>query len=227
MVASSIMLCFSKIIRTPHIARIQCMSQYPSHFIEPVYKKSKQGELEKSGEISSIAHVPVKAAKNDQTDSVFHDDAIAKFTNYVMKGGNKTLARELVEKTFEHIKRTQIEKYHKTKSPEDKAKIITNPRVIFSKAIENCQPVLGLTPIKRGGATYQVPVPITQKRSRFLSMKWLVEAANEKERTVHFPEKMAWELIEAANNTGRVVKRKQDLHKQCEANRAYAHYRWS
>lgn len=60
-----------------------------------------------------------------------------------------------------------------------------------------------------------------------MSMKWLIEAANDKERTVHFPEKLAYELIDAANNTGRVVKKKQDLHRQCEANRAYAHYRWS
>jgi len=70
-------------------------------------------------------------------------------------------------------------------------------------------------------------VPITDKRSNFLGMKWLVEAAREKERTIHFPEKLAWELLDAASNQGRVVKKKQDLHKQCEANRAYAHYRWS
>lgn len=75
--------------------------------------------------------------------------------------------------------------------------------------------------------SFQVPIPVSDKRSQFLSMKWLIEAANDKERKVHFPEKLAYELIDAANNAGRVVKRKQDLHKQCEANRAYAHYRWS
>lgn len=58
-------------------------------------------------------------------------------------------------------------------------------------------------------------------------MNWLIEAAKEKHRKIHFPEKLAVELIDAANNTGHVVKQKQDLHKQCEANRAYAHYRWS
>jgi len=102
-----------------------------------------------------------------------------------------------------------------------------NPRKIFYDAVENCKPLLQLTPIKRGGVTYQVPVPITEKRSQFLSMKWIIDAAREKERTVHFPEKLAWELIDAANNQGKVIKRKQDLHRQCEANRAYAHYRWS
>lgn len=58
-------------------------------------------------------------------------------------------------------------------------------------------------------------------------MKWLIEVANEKDKRNHFPEKLARELIDAANNSGRTIKRKQDLHKQCEANRAYAHYRWS
>lgn len=58
-------------------------------------------------------------------------------------------------------------------------------------------------------------------------MKWIIEATKDKDRKVSFPEKLAYELLDAANNTGRVVKRKQDLHKQCEANRAYAHYRWS
>lgn len=74
---------------------------------------------------------------------------------------------------------------------------------------------------------FKVPVPITHKRAQFLSMKWLIEAAKEKERTLHFPETLANELIAASNNGGKAVKRKQELHKQCEANRAYAHYRWS
>lgn len=73
---------------------------------------------------------------------------------------------------------------------------------------------------------FQVPGPITEKRSLFLAIKWLLEATYEKERTVHFPKQFAWELLDAANNTGKVVKKKQDLHRQCEANRAYAHYRW-
>lgn len=143
-----------------------------------------------------------------------------------MKGGNKVLARELIEKSFENIKRTQLERYNLAE-PDEKHKIETNPVNILHKAIENCRPVLQLTPIKRGGVKYQVPVPLTEKRSYFVAMKWLREAAREKEKTVHFPEKFAWELLDAAANTGRVVKRKQDLHRQCEANRAYAHYRWS
>lgn len=74
---------------------------------------------------------------------------------------------------------------------------------------------------------FQVPIPLTHKRARFLSFKWLITTAQEKDSSVRFHYQLAKEMIDAANNTGRVVKKKQDLHKQCEANRAYAHYRWS
>nr|CAD7592419.1 unnamed protein product [Timema genevievae] len=129
--------------------------------------------------------------------------------------------------TFENVKRTQLERFNTSPTPELKENIETNPLIIFYRAVENCKPLLQLSPIKRGGVTYQVPVPITEKRSNFLAMKWLIEAAQDKERTVHFPEKLAWELLDASSNQGRVVKKKQELHRQCEANRAYAHYRWS
>lgn len=144
-----------------------------------------------------------------------------------MHDGKKILARDLLEKSFENIKRIQVEKYHKCKNEEDKNNIELNPKVIFHKAVENCKPVISLTPIKRGGVRYQVPVPITDKKSQFLSMKWIIQAAKQKDRTTRFYVQLARELIDASNNTGRVVKRKLDLHRQCEANRAYAHYRWS
>ena len=74
---------------------------------------------------------------------------------------------------------------------------------------------------------FQVPCPVTEKRSRFLAIKWLIEAGCDKENNVAFSNKMAYELIDAASNVGSVVKKKTDLHRQCEANRTYAHYRWS
>lgn len=202
------------------------MSSYGPHFIEPIFKPAKQKEILESGEAENLIHVPLKAAKNDQTSSVFHDDILAKFTNYIMKGGQKKLARDLIEKAFENIKRIQLERYNLAE-PHERANIELSPVVILRKAIENTRPILTLTPVKRGGAKYQVPVPLTEKRSYFIAMRWLVHAGREKERTVHFPEKIAWELLDAAANTGRVVKKKHELHKQCEANRAYAHYRWN
>lgn len=203
------------------------MSQYSSHFVEPVFKKDDQAKLYESGEVGKLMHVPIKAAQNNQSSSVFYDQRVAKFTNYIMMGGKKMLARDLLQKCFENIKRKQLEKYNKAQSEEDKAKIETNPVKILHMAIENCRPVLKTTPIKRGGVRYQVPIPVSEKSSYYLACKWLVEASREKEKKVHLPEKMAYELMDAANNEGRVVKRKQDLHRLCEANRAYAHYRWS
>lgn len=206
---------------------VRSMSVYSPHFVDPVYKKQKQTELAETDDAVKMAHLPIKAARNNDTCSVFHDERLSKFTNYIMKGGRKGLARELVTKCLENIKRKQLEKYNKAETEEEKEKIVTNPLDILHLAIENSRPMLNVTPIKRGGVRYQVPIPITEKHSYFIACRWLVEASREKERTIHLPEKMAYELLDAAQNQGRVVKKKQDLHRLCEANRAYAHYRWS
>lgn len=206
---------------------IRPMSVYHQHFVPPVYKKQKQAELFETGEAAKLAHLPILPARNIDSCSVFHDDRLSKFTNYIMRAGNKLLARTLVEKTFENIKRIQLEKYNKAQTDEEKSKVETNPLTILHKAIANSRPLLNVTPIKRGGVKYQVPVPITEKHSYYLACKWIVEASREKEKRAKLQDKMAYELLDAANNQGRVVKRKQDLHRLCEANRAYAHYRWS
>lgn len=216
---------YSSLIK--HKNGIVCYSQYPKYFIEPVYQPKVQEDLSKSGDLQKLIHLPIKAALSSQNASINHDPLISLFTNYLMRDGLKILARELMERTFEKLKRIQLEKYHKTKTSEEKDSIELNPKIVFHTAIENCKPLLELTPIKRGGVTYQVPVPLTEKRSQFLAMKWLIAAGKDKEKPVHLPDKLAYELIDASNYTGRVIKRKQDLHKQCEANRAYAHYRWS
>lgn len=143
-----------------------------------------------------------------------------------MRKGRKQLARNLVEKTFEKIKRIQLKKYYREADETARQKIVLDPRAIFRTAVTNCTPVLQLTPIKRGGATYQVPVPVSNRRARFLAMNWLIEASQDTPKPIHFPETLATELLDAANNTGKIVKKKVDLHRQCEANRAYAHYRW-
>lgn len=201
------------------------MSQYPRTFIQPVVKKEEQEQLKETGEFQNMAHVPVRAALSSQTSSALYDPLLELFINHIMEMGKKQLARSLMEKGFENIKRIQLERYHLADEDEKQA-IELNPRVLFKQAIENCRPVLRLIPIKRGGTKYDVPIPVTEKRSYFMAMKWLIESANDKFRTVHFPEKIAWEILDAAANTGRVVKRKQELHKKCEENRAYAHYRW-
>ncbi|KAL1488958.1 hypothetical protein ABEB36_014742 [Hypothenemus hampei] len=204
------------------------MAIFPSYYIEPIYKKEDQEALKKSGEISEYVHMPTKAALNSQTCSVSYDPILSLFTNYLMRKGQKELARNLVERSLEQVKRIQLERYHKCNSDEERAKIELNPKIIFHRAVENGKPLLQLMPVKRGGVKYQVPVPISEYKARFLSMNWLIEAGREKDRTkVRFWTQLARELVDASNNTGKVVRRKQELHKQCEANKAYAHYRWS
>ncbi|XP_076644098.1 mitochondrial ribosomal protein S7 [Halictus rubicundus] len=204
---------------------IQNYSLYPSTYIKPVYKKEDQNQLNKSEEREKVAHLPIRAALTSDTASEFHDEVVRKFTNYIMRKGKKAVARAIVEKTFEHIKMIQLERYNKT-APEHKQFVLLNPIDIFHRAIENCTPMLQLQKIRKGGIVYQVPVPMNDNRARFLSMNWIIQTASEKDCTQTFPSMLAKELIDAANHQGRVIKRKQDIHKQCEANRAYAHFRW-
>ncbi|KAG9343903.1 hypothetical protein JZ751_013290 [Albula glossodonta] len=150
-----------------------------------------------------------------------------KFVNMIMQDGNKVLAVNIMTQTLERIKRKQVEKYHK--APDDqKAEIECNPYAIFHQALENCKPVIGLTTIKKGGKNYQVPIAISDNRRRFLAMKWLItECRDNKHRRTHMYEKLSQELLEAFAQEGKVIKRKHDLHKMAEANRAFAHFRWT
>ncbi|XP_054564989.1 28S ribosomal protein S7, mitochondrial isoform X2 [Eptesicus fuscus] len=100
-------------------------------------------------------------------------------------------------------------------------------RSLMTQALKNCEPVIGLAPILKGGRFYQVPVPLSDRRRRFLAMKWMItECREKKHRRTLMPEKLSQELLEAFHNQGPVVKRKHDMHKMAEANRALAHYRW-
>ncbi|XP_012861731.1 28S ribosomal protein S7, mitochondrial [Echinops telfairi] len=168
----------------------------------------------------------IKAAPATKTGSVFEDPMVSKFTNMMMKGGNKVLAQQLMEQTLEAVKRKQFEKYHAA-SAEEQATIERNPYTIFHQALKNCEPVIGLVPILKGGHFYQVPVPLTDRRRRFLAMKWMItECRENKHRRTLMPEKLSQELLLAFHNQGPVIKKKQNMHKMAEANRALAHYRW-
>ncbi|RZF41777.1 hypothetical protein LSTR_LSTR012294 [Laodelphax striatellus] len=208
------------------IGQISKYSQYSKQYVNPVPTKQDQQLLEESGEIKPLKFLPIKAACNNENSLYNYDPVVRKFHNFLMRGGNKDLARSLLDKAFENVKRMQLARYHKETDPEEKAKIITDPLKILHKAVENCKPLLVLISVKRGGAYYQVPMPIRETTATFYSMNWLIEAGSDKARTSRWHDRMAIELIDASENKGRVIKRKQDLHKQCEANRAYAHYRW-
>ncbi|GFS84614.1 28S ribosomal protein S7, mitochondrial [Nephila pilipes] len=198
----------------------------PAWHLDPISSKEELARLEKEGELEKLKVVPVKPAPSVMTNSLHDDPVVNRFNTMVMMWSNKTLARQLVHDTFTRIKHIQLTKYHAA-SAEEKASIEMDPKKILIQAVENCKPVLGVMPIKKGGITYQVPVPISAKKSTFMSMKWLVMAARDKEGPISFPEQLAKELLDAFKMEGRVIRRKQDLLKLCENNKAYAHYRWA
>ncbi|XP_049668628.1 28S ribosomal protein S7, mitochondrial [Accipiter gentilis] len=215
----------------PRLTQVR-WSRYNPSFVEPevnkeLYRKPWEELTEEEKEKLELKAVqPIKAAPSSVSTSVFSDPLISKFTNMMMKDGNKVLARSLMAQTLEAIKRKQLEKYHK--APEvEKEKIECNPYVIFHQALKNCQPIIGLSSITKGGKTYQVPVPLKDNRKRFLAMKWLItECRENKNRRMLMPEKLSQELLQAFNNEGPIIKKKHVLHKMAEANRAYAHFRW-
>lgn len=132
---------------------------------------------------------------------------LEKFTNYVMFDGKKSLAIQIMDETFEEIK----SKWQK------------NPKAIFDKAIENIMPKIEVRPKRVWGSIYQVPQEVKQKRQLFLAAKWLIESARSK-KGASFPKFLANELIEAANETGSAYKKKLEVYKMAEANKAFARF---
>ncbi|XP_022056935.1 28S ribosomal protein S7, mitochondrial [Acanthochromis polyacanthus] len=207
-------------------------SRYNPYYLEPEVRKEvySQPDSELSVEEKEQRDLkmirPIKAATSGVTSSVFSDPVLSKFINMMMEHGNKVLAREIMTETLENIKRKQVEKYHK--APEgQKEEVECNPYTIFHQALKNCQPVVGLASIRKGGRNYQVPIPLSDKRRRFLAMKWLItECRDNKHRRTHMYEKLSQEVMLAFVQEGNIIRKKNELHKMAESNRAYAHYRW-
>jgi len=126
-----------------------------------------------------------------------------------MKGGKKTIARKNVYGAFDIIK-------EKTKQ---------EPLAIFETAIRNASPLLEVKPKRIGGATYQVPREVRGDRKLTLAIRWIIQATKSK-KGQPFKEKLAEEIINAANNTGFAIRKKEDTHRMAEANRAFAHFAW-
>ncbi|XOB41065.1 MAG: 30S ribosomal protein S7 [Candidatus Nealsonbacteria bacterium] len=142
-------------------------------------------------------------------DLVYDNVNVAKFINYIMKKGKKTIARKIVYGAFDIVK-------EKTKK---------KPLEIFEQALKNTSPVLEVRPKRVGGATYQIPVEVRGDRKLALAMRWIIQAAKSKKGKA-MKEKLAEEIMNAASGTGWAVKRKEDTHKMAEANRAFAHFAW-
>lgn len=141
-------------------------------------------------------------------DVNYNSVALSKFINYIMKKGKKSVARKIVYDAMEIVV--------------DKKK---DPLKTFEAAIENVSPLMEVKSKRVGGATYQVPIPVGKERRFSLASRWIINSAKSKKGRP-MREKLAEELINAASNTGVAVKKKEEIHKMAEANKAFAHFAW-
>ena len=144
-----------------------------------------------------------------QPDPKFGDLIVSKFMNNVMRAGMKSVAESIVYGAFEIIEK-------KTRQ---------DPLAIFHGALENIAPQIEVRSRRVGGATYQVPVEVRTERRQALAIRWLLNSSNSRnEKTM--TERLSAELLDASNNRGNAVKKREDTHRMAEANRAFSHYRW-
>ncbi|ACZ41628.1 ribosomal protein S7 [Thermobaculum terrenum ATCC BAA-798] len=142
-------------------------------------------------------------------DPRYNSVMVAKFINKVMRNGKKGVAERIVYGAFDLVgQRTN-----------------RDPMEVFEQAIRNATPVLEVKPRRVGGSTYQVPVEIRGDRRLSLAMRWLIQSARARAGKTMI-EKLAAEIIDASNNVGATVKKREDTHRMAEANKAFAHYRW-
>ncbi|MCG8484709.1 MAG: 30S ribosomal protein S7 [Clostridia bacterium] len=142
-------------------------------------------------------------------DPVHGSKVVAKLINNIMLDGKKGTAQRIVYNAFETIKETTG----------------NDPLEVFDKAMNNIMPVLEVKARRVGGANYQVPIEVRPERRQTLGLRWLTKYTRARgEKTMQ--ERLAKEIMDAANNTGASVKKKEDTHKMAEANKAFAHYRW-
>lgn len=142
-------------------------------------------------------------------DPKFKDLVITKFMNAIMMHGKKSIAETIVYGAFDQVE----------------AKAKSDPVAIFHTALENVAPHVEVRSRRVGGATYQVPVDVRPERRQALAIRWLITAARKRNETT-MVERLSGELMDAGNNRGSAVKKREDTHKMAEANRAFAHYRW-
>ena len=142
-------------------------------------------------------------------DPKFGDATLTKFMNCLMYEGKKSVAENIVYGAFDIIE-------NRTKNP---------PLEVFKQALDNVAPAIEVRSRRVGGATYQVPVEVRHERRQALAIRWLIQAARARnDKTM--VERLSGELMDAANNRGNAVKKREDTHRMAEANRAFSHYRW-
>lgn len=144
-----------------------------------------------------------------QPDVLYNSLSVSKFINFVMTSGKKSIAERIVYGAFETIN----------------AKLGQEPTEIFQEAINNVRPHVEVRSRRVGGATYQVPVEVKADRAQTLAYRWIIAMARKRSEST-MVERLSAELLDAYNNRGASVKKREDTHKMAEANRAFAHYRW-
>jgi small subunit ribosomal protein S7 len=149
------------------------------------------------------------AKRTVHPDPKFHDVMVAKFVNMLMYGGEKSVAERIVYGAFDRIAE---------KAQEDAVRV-------FKKAIDNVKPQLEVKSRRVGGSNYQVPVEVRPNRKQTLAMRWLINYSRGRGEK-GMVDRLANEILDAANNRGSAVKKKDDTHRMAEANKAFAHYRW-
>ena len=142
-------------------------------------------------------------------DPIYHSVVVTQLVNKILSRGKRSLAERIVYDALDTVK----------------AKGAGEPITVLKRAVENTRPQLEVKSRRVGGATYQVPVDVKPRRAATLSVRWLVGYSRQR-REKTMAERLAGELIDASNGTGAAVKRREDMHKMAESNRAFAHYRW-
>ena len=151
----------------------------------------------------------VVAKRETLPDPVFGNVTLAKFMNHVMISGKKSVAERIIYGALEIIK----------------VKLNKNPLEIFDSALENIAPLVEVKARRVGGATYQVPVEVRASRRTALAMRWLVDYSR-KRGEKSMPQRLAGELMDAAQGKGAAVKKREDVHRMAEANKAFSHFRF-
>jgi small subunit ribosomal protein S7 len=147
--------------------------------------------------------------RETDVDPIYANSMVEKLVNCVMHEGKKSTAQRIVYGAFELVKQRANDE----------------PLKIFKKAIENVRPALEVKSRRVGGANYQVPVEVNRNRQASLSLRWIISYARERSEK-SMVERLAAELLDAANNRGGAIKKRDDTHRMAEANKAFAHYRW-
>lgn len=153
-----------------------------------------------------------KIKKRDiQLDPIYQNKLLSRFINRVMKDGKKSVAQKMIFKAFDLIKDKNLD-----------------PLSVFQTALANVAPRMEVKPRRVGGASYQVPIEVRGERRISLSIRWLIEAAKKRSnKEFHtFSEKLAAELLDAHNNAGEAIRKRDIMHRNAEANKAFSHFRW-